>query len=169
MPELKICSYEISFPYEPYKCQVDYMDKVIRTLSIGANSVLESPTGTGKTLCLLCAALGWQKSHIDSLRKREILKVDIPNSKQKVRPKYPIYYVSRTHNQLQQVVKELRKTVYTPTMTVLGSRTQLCLNEELQKIENNTHRNQMCKIKTKTQTCFFYTNYTKKAPVPLES
>ena len=38
----------IYFPYKPYKCQVDYMKQCIKALELGANALLESPTGTGK-------------------------------------------------------------------------------------------------------------------------
>eukprot|EP00216_Chloropicon_sp_CCMP2111_P000987 CAMPEP_0198245856 /NCGR_PEP_ID=MMETSP1446-20131203/43271_1 /TAXON_ID=1461542 ORGANISM="Unidentified sp, Strain CCMP2111" /NCGR_SAMPLE_ID=MMETSP1446 /ASSEMBLY_ACC=CAM_ASM_001112 /LENGTH=74 /DNA_ID=CAMNT_0043930099 /DNA_START=167 /DNA_END=388 /DNA_ORIENTATION=+ len=52
----------VEFPYAAYDCQIDYMAKVIEALESGSNALLESPTGTGKTLCLLCASLAWLKS-----------------------------------------------------------------------------------------------------------
>jgi Fanconi anemia group J protein len=39
-----------------------------------------------------------------------------------------IYICSRTHTQLSQLIKGLKSTVYTPSMAVLGSRDQLCIN-----------------------------------------
>jgi Rad3-related DNA helicase len=52
----------VEFPYEAYPCQLDYMTRVIEALQTGQNALLESPTGTGKTLCLLCATLAWRES-----------------------------------------------------------------------------------------------------------
>ncbi|XP_014671450.1 PREDICTED: regulator of telomere elongation helicase 1 homolog [Priapulus caudatus] len=50
---------EVLFPFEPYKCQLDYMASMIKCLQKGENGILESPTGTGKTLSLLCSSLAW--------------------------------------------------------------------------------------------------------------
>lgn len=36
------------------------------------NGVLESPTGTGKTLCLLCATLAWKDYFKDTISARKI-------------------------------------------------------------------------------------------------
>ena len=52
---------DVHFPFKPYQCQIEYMTKVIRALNNGENALLESPTGTGKTLSLLCASLAWLK------------------------------------------------------------------------------------------------------------
>ena len=53
---------EVQFPFEAYECQLEYMEKVLESLQGGGNALLESPTGTGKTMCLLCATLAWQDS-----------------------------------------------------------------------------------------------------------
>ena len=54
-----------------------------------------------------------------------------------LRPKrnYPtIYYGTRTHRQIKQITKELGRTKYANTkMTVLGSRTQYCINTNAKK------------------------------------
>ena len=61
MPTYDLDGVPVEFPYEAYECQLDYMRSVVRALEGRGNALLESPTGTGKTLCLLCASLGWRQ------------------------------------------------------------------------------------------------------------
>ena len=62
------------------------MAKVIKALNNGENALLESPTGTGKTLSLLCATLSWLKSEREKMPKD--VQYDLPK----------IIYTSRTHS-----------------------------------------------------------------------
>ena len=59
--QLKITldGFDVFFPMKPYQVQIDYMEKVIESCKKSENALLESPTGTGKTLCLLTATLAW--------------------------------------------------------------------------------------------------------------
>ncbi|XP_020225590.1 ATP-dependent DNA helicase DDX11 [Cajanus cajan] len=60
--------------------------------------------------------------------------------------KLKVYFSSRTHSQLSQFVKELRKTVFADEMNVvsLGSRKNLCINEEVVTLGNSTRINERC-------------------------
>lgn len=102
----------VEFPYDAYPCQLDYMGKVIETLQTERQfALLESPTGTGKTLCLLCASLAWltdEKAKRRQLREQP-RQPSIDNmtggldERIKIAPLPRLVYASRTHSQLNQV------------------------------------------------------------------
>ena len=76
MPKLVIHNVEVDFPKDPYPCQVDYMQKVLQAISNGQNALLESPTGTGKTLSLLCSTLAWQAHARQESKLAKVIKPD---------------------------------------------------------------------------------------------
>ena len=63
MPIINLRGVEVDFPFQPYKPQRLYMERVIEALQTGENALLESPTGTGKTLALLCSTIAWGQHH----------------------------------------------------------------------------------------------------------
>lgn len=54
----------VEFPHSAYPCQIKYMESVLKALKNRENALLESPTGTGKTLSLLCSALAWRTAEM---------------------------------------------------------------------------------------------------------
>ncbi|XP_078507813.1 regulator of telomere elongation helicase 1 [Lissotriton helveticus] len=182
MPKIQIGGLSVDFPFEPYKCQEDYMAKVIECLQKKQNGILESPTGTGKTLCLLCSTLAWREHFKDTISARKIserlhgaeLFPDTPLASWGNKatdgentayytdiPK--IIYASRTHSQLTQVIGELKNTLYRPKVCVLGSREQMCIHPEVMKQETNHGKVHMCRAKVSTRTCHFYNNVEEKS------
>uniref|UniRef100_A0A915AHT6 Regulator of telomere elongation helicase 1 homolog n=1 Tax=Parascaris univalens TaxID=6257 RepID=A0A915AHT6_PARUN len=166
MPTLQIDKISVEFPYEPYGCQLLYMEKVIETLKRSFNAALESPTGTGKTLCLLCATIAFTKE----MKSR--ISIDANGNPQGTTPGslYPkIIYASRTHSQLAQVVRELNKTVYKDIKTVtLASRDVLCINETVMKEQNSTMKALMCRNLVKKRKCRYYNEYDRHSKDSLE-
>ncbi|KAI9354674.1 helicase C-terminal domain-containing protein [Pilaira anomala] len=51
------------FPFEPYDIQKDFMQELYNVLEQGKIGIFESPTGTGKSLSLICGSLKWLRDH----------------------------------------------------------------------------------------------------------
>uniref|UniRef100_A0A8C9PFX4 Regulator of telomere elongation helicase 1 n=1 Tax=Spermophilus dauricus TaxID=99837 RepID=A0A8C9PFX4_SPEDA len=182
MPKIVLNGVTVDFPFQPYQCQQEYMSKVLECLQKKVNGILESPTGTGKTLCLLCTTLAWREHLRDTISARKIAErvqgerfvgqdlsswgnataaegepiacySDIPK----------IIYASRTHSQLTQVIGELRNTSYRPRVCVLGSREQLCIHPEVKKQESNHMQIHLCRKKVTSRSCHFYNNVDEKS------
>uniref|UniRef100_A0A8C6L4E3 DNA 5'-3' helicase n=1 Tax=Nothobranchius furzeri TaxID=105023 RepID=A0A8C6L4E3_NOTFU len=60
--EYVIGGVKVLFPCKPYPSQLAMMNSIIRGLNHGQHCLLESPTGSGKSLALLCSTLGWQQA-----------------------------------------------------------------------------------------------------------
>ncbi|XP_023240992.1 regulator of telomere elongation helicase 1 homolog isoform X2 [Centruroides sculpturatus] len=179
---LEIDGIDIKFPHVPYEVQKIYMSKVIECLQKGVNGLLESPTGTGKTLSLLCSSLAWLKHRQATLEQaafmpssdaRDILNIshlfNTENTATVGRngPNFAflpkIIYSSRTHSQLSQVVQELKRSSYNNVSAiVLGSRDQLCLHPEVSKLHSNSAKLNSCKNKVTNHTCPFNLNLDNK-------
>ncbi|KAG9291789.1 hypothetical protein G9A89_012074 [Geosiphon pyriformis] len=183
MPEYNINSLKVYFPFNAYSCQQQLMQKLVTSLQTQSNALLESPTGTGKTLCLLCAALAWREAYLARQQLEYYMRDNVPETFHKTllddlnaavtrnpekedysRPAPIIYYASRTHSQLSQAINELKKSDYRhnfldcyripfPRMCILGSREQMCINPLVTKVSSNAARTALCRDKVKKNQC----------------
>lgn len=133
---------------------------------------MESPTGTGKTLSLLCSSLAWlsvQKAKFQaegrlcgnfftaakestSLPGIANLTWDIPT----------IIYASRTHSQLTQAMQELKRTSYSHVRsTIIGSRDQLCIHPDVVQQVGNSNKTCMCQAMVKSRNCYLQNRVEK--------
>ncbi|XP_068124843.1 Fanconi anemia group J protein isoform X2 [Hyperolius riggenbachi] len=60
--EYTIGGVKIIFPCKAYPSQLAMMNSIMRGLNCSQHCLLESPTGSGKSLALLCSALAWQQA-----------------------------------------------------------------------------------------------------------
>ena len=50
-------------PYQPYDIQLQFMSNLYQCIDRGQVGIFESPTGTGKSLSLICGAMTWLRDH----------------------------------------------------------------------------------------------------------
>ena len=151
---------DVRAPVVPYESQIRVMSQVVRAASRGACALIESPTGSGKSLALLCAALAWREREMEkreegkakatvdgeddggeedgeNSRAKECASSKAHGGRKRALTRAPkIYYATRTHSQIAQIVAELARTSYKPQSVVLGSREHYCVNKKVKKSGN---------------------------------
>ncbi|KAK9958706.1 hypothetical protein ABG768_010811 [Culter alburnus] len=63
------------FPFQPYPIQESFMEALYTALDQGKIGIFESPTGTGKSLSLICGALTWLRDYEEEKKKQEAAKL----------------------------------------------------------------------------------------------
>ncbi|CAI5446543.1 unnamed protein product [Caenorhabditis angaria] len=233
---------EFSFPFEPYDIQLRLMREIRKCLEEKNIGIFESPTGTGKSLSVLCSTMTWledqekteklaterkieennrklkkledsddwveahrkkmeiNREQDDLLAKMQKIRklseriekaktgeIDAKSRKRKTKPELEedlkdllkveevdelapdenydsdselpstsqeenepeakcikIYYASRTHSQLEQLIEELEKTRFRPRIVTCAARGTLCVNQDVQKLKLNHLINEKC-------------------------
>uniref|UniRef100_A0A8C6DV27 DEAD/H-box helicase 11 n=1 Tax=Moschus moschiferus TaxID=68415 RepID=A0A8C6DV27_MOSMO len=76
------------FPFTPYAIQKDFMAALYQVLEAGKIGIFESPTGTGKSLSLICGALSWLRDFEQKKRQEEerLLEAGAPASNNGLAP-----------------------------------------------------------------------------------
>lgn len=69
-------SFEFNFPFKPYNIQVELMKVAYETYENSKFALLESPTGTGKSLSIICSALSWLGDHKTKVKQQLLSKKD---------------------------------------------------------------------------------------------
>lgn len=131
----------VLFPYPKiYPEQYNYMCDIKKTLDVGGNSILEMPSGTGKTVSLLSLTIAYQM-HYPEHRK--------------------IIYCSRTMSEIEKALVELENLMDSRTKELgyqedfrglgLTSRKNLCLHPEVSKERKGTVVDEKCRRMTNGQ------------------
>ncbi|CCH61477.1 hypothetical protein TBLA_0E04230 [Henningerozyma blattae CBS 6284] len=131
----------VLFPYPKiYPEQYQYMCDIKKTLDVGGNSILEMPSGTGKTVSLLSLTIAYQM-HYPEHRK--------------------IIYCSRTMSEIEKALVELENLMDYREKELgvkeefrglgLTSRKNLCLHPQISKEKKGTVVDEKCRRLTNGQ------------------
>lgn len=149
----------VEFPFERlFKEQHEYMTEIKRALDKGSHSILEMPTGTGKTVCLLSIFTAYIQFHPDRYNK--------------------LIYCTRTVAEMEKTLEELKVvTKHRDDVLAVGlsARRNLCVHKDVGQYKEKEKVDSECKkltapwVRDKHQgmageedyLCEMYENYQK--------
>ncbi|CAK0764311.1 hypothetical protein CVIRNUC_003145 [Coccomyxa viridis] len=113
-----------AFPYEPYSIQQDFMQALYEAIDKGQIGLFESPTGTGKTLSLICSSLQWlEDRHALEAAEAQAAKSSAAEQEDADMPAW-MHETSADQEQQAQQAQRLRRLKARAKATMLGSSLQ---------------------------------------------
>ncbi|KAM0687757.1 ATP-dependent DNA helicase chl1 [Conglomerata obtusa] len=140
-----------------YPAQVEFITKAHSIIQNDKIGIFSSPTGTGKTLSLLCSISQFIKEPsalCTGLNKENsLLMEELFGTSTK---KCNIFYCSRTHIQLNQAINELKRVCPTAKAVIVGSRKLYCLNESINNTPDGNLLTEKCNDLVMDDKCEYY-------------
>lgn len=96
-------------PYTPYQIQTDLMDSIYTTINNYKIGTFESPTGTGKTLSIICSTMTWLRNYKKSSLFSNMSDDDSSSDEEWVKNDYQQNVLSTTKNKLKDYEVYLSK------------------------------------------------------------
>ncbi|RLV93694.1 ATP-dependent DNA helicase CHL1 [Spathaspora sp. JA1] len=105
------CHRDYHHPYDPYSIQIQLMDAVYNTIENDYKiGIFESPTGTGKTLSLICSTMTWLREYKRNNTFLEVNDEDEDDDEPEwVKVAYRESIVSRTKGKIKEFEEILDK------------------------------------------------------------
>ncbi len=130
---MRECEFLKHFPYpEPREGQFELIKSIVRAIERGGTTVIEAPSGLGKTASVLTA--------ISCLSKSKGVK---------------FIYAVRTHSQVSRVIEECEK-FREIRIAALRGKSELCINWRVKRIRNNELMAEACRNLRRKGICPYY-------------
>lgn len=152
-----------------YNGQTRFVSDAALAIQEKSVALLESPTGTGKTLAALLAAIYYLEDSFDVpagvLPEVEAVLREIYQKRNKV-----VIYGCRTHEQIEQVLSEAKRIHQASGLcfsaVAFGSKNMTCIHPFVRKA---CDINNACRLAREKKKCTFYNEVRKEARIPKES
>lgn len=123
---------EFPFPFPPYPIQTQFMKELYKCLENSKLGIFESPTGTGKSMSIICGALKWLFDY------EELQKDELTNA------------ISELDEQIKQYINSTDNWFSVQTQQIELNRRRQALQTKLNNIVQYEQKKNSLKEKTKS-------------------
>jgi chromosome transmission fidelity protein 1 len=99
---------EFPFPFKPYRLQIDFMNNLYKAIDGEKIGLFESPTGTGKSLSLICGSMKWLREQNEPLSLEILIEDAMAKylSEEKTNPKDPKWLIEQTRAKARKRIQK---------------------------------------------------------------